>query len=202
LSSESSLILLVVKVLSPVLPLLLTIGDTHISLTVSSVDSSLPGFDTNTVLWDSGGRRRVLELLTLVWGSLGLQKSRSVWWSSLSLEGSSISLVVKVLSPGLMLLLTVNDAHISLSISSVDSSLASHACVRGSNSGWRLLELLSLVWSGLNLDSRSVRRSGLSFKSGGILLVVQVLSPSLPILLTVDNTHIRLAVSSVYGGLS
>jgi hypothetical protein len=182
--------------------LLLTIGDTHISLTVSSVDSSLPGFDTNTVFWDSEGRRRVLELLTLVWGSLGLQKSRSVWWSSLSLKGSSISLVVKVLSPGLMLLLTVNDAHISLSISSVDSSLASHACVRGSNSGWRLLELLSLVWSGLNLDSRSVRRSGLSFKSGGILLVVQVLSPSLPILLTVDDTHIRLAVSSVYGGLS
>ena len=101
-----------------------------------------------------------------------------------------------------MLLLTVDDAHVSSSVSSVDSGLASHICSRSSNSWGRLLELLSLVGFSLKLDSRSVRRSSLSLKSGTILLVVKVLSPCLPVLLTIDNAHVGLSISSVNSGLS
>jgi hypothetical protein len=195
------LILLVVEVLSPCLPVLLSIDDAHVGLSVSSVNGSLATLDSLSVLWNGSGGRRVLEFLSLVWLGLQLQ-SGSVWGSGLSLEGSGISLVVKVLSPVLPILLSVGHGHVGSSVSSVDSGLASHDSSDDTYSWGRLLELLTLVRFGRELDGGSVRGSGLSLEGSGVFLVVEVLSPSLPVLLTVGHTHISLSVSSVNSGLA
>lgn len=151
LSSHGGSIFLVVEVLSPCLPVLFSISDTHVSLSVSSVNSGLASLDTLGVFWNNNCGWGVLEFFSGVWGSFHLN-GRHVWRSSLSLEGGSISLVVKVLSPVLPILLSISDTHVRLSISSVDSGLGSHDSLRDTNSGRGLFELLSSVWSGLSLD--------------------------------------------------
>jgi len=57
------LVFLVIEVLSPGLVLLLTVNDSHVGLSVSSVNGSLATLDSSSVLWDGSGGRRVFELL-------------------------------------------------------------------------------------------------------------------------------------------
>ena len=104
-----------------------------------------------------------------------------------------------------MLLLSINNSHVGLSISSVNSGLStfdSLSVLWDGSGGRRVLELLALIGFGLKLDGRSVRRSSLSSNGSGILLVIEVLSPCLPVLLTVSDGHVFLSVSSVNSGLS
>ena len=69
-SSHSGSIFLVVEVLGPCLPLFLSVHDSHISLSISSVNGSLGSLNSNTVLGNGGSGWGVLEFFTFVGSSL------------------------------------------------------------------------------------------------------------------------------------
>jgi len=80
LCSDSSSILLVVKVLCPSLPLLFSINLAHVSGTISSTDGS--SWSHCLVIYNGDSRWRVLEFFSIVSGiSLQVVKSVHLLWS-------------------------------------------------------------------------------------------------------------------------